>query len=106
MQVLPGDNGRDQGQALAAAESWRAEANRVNQQNRVVIRWISGLQSRCSVVSVLHIKLSKKLCMSTRKPRITCCKLVLISALYCILNVHSFEFLVLYKLSADYLWTI
>ena len=87
-------------------ETLDGQANRVNQQNRVVIRWISGLQSRGSVVSVLHIKLSKKLCMSTRKPRITCYKLVLISALYYILNVHSFEFPVLYKPSAEYLWTI
>ena len=46
---------------LKGRETLGRQANRVNLQNRVVIRWISGLQSRCSVVSVLDIKLYTKL---------------------------------------------
>ena len=44
MQALPDDNGPDQGQALAAADSWRADGTQREPEMRIEVR---GGASRC-----------------------------------------------------------
>ena len=43
MQALPGDNGPDQGQALAAADSWRADGTQREPEMRVGV-WVGAIR--------------------------------------------------------------
>ena len=43
LQALPGDNGPDQGQALAAADSWRADGTQREPEMRVGV-WVGAIR--------------------------------------------------------------